>query len=156
MEGGIDLQAVAAIVVIFVLVALLNHYNRKNQPAGTAGGESDEAPTFHPMLCTFAFHQGQEVGETVAFEGEHLILKREGTFYAVPASQAELHEGDVQLQGDLDWALAEKAGEGWLDRVSSGRDDQVSAHLTKSEDVRAPARQAFAARFEDSSETEEE
>lgn len=111
--------------------------------AGTAGSGGDAV--VHPLLVKFARHEGSVVGETVAIDGDRLVLKQAGTFKSVPLAQAEEKEGEVVLSGSIDWAAAEQAGAAWHE-ARRRTDEGVSGTLTTSADVKSPAMEAVRAR----------
>ncbi len=133
--------AVAGVFAVILAVMLYNQFRAKSAPIQAAGAEEEHS--VDPRLSRFAVHEGEVVGETVAVEGDRLILKQAGVFKSVPAAIAVLEGDDVQLRGEVDWAKAEADGAGWLESNRKGTDDQVTSDLTKSEDVKAPAREAF-------------
>ncbi len=95
------------------------------------------------LIAKFVHHQGSVVGETIAEDGDHLILKQAGVFKAVPKAQAKPDGGDVRLEGDVDWDEAIAKGMAWHQEKTAGHDPSITQNLTRSEDVRAPALAAF-------------
>lgn len=138
--------AILFIVIVLNNVAALRARSRARATAASAepGGAGGEG-TVHPLLVKFARHEGSVVGETVALDGDRLILKQAGAFKAVPARQAEVKGDDVVLSGSIDWAAAEAAGREWHEARRKA-DAGVSGELTKSEDVKAPALDAVRSR----------
>lgn len=65
------------------------------------------------MLGRYATHRGSVVGEVVALTTDRVVLRQGGIHKAVPLSQARLREGDVLIEGDVDWTAAENAGKAW-------------------------------------------
>jgi hypothetical protein len=131
-------------VILFNNVAALRARSRARQGASGAGagaGAGDGSPV-HPLLVKFARHDGSIVGETVAIDGDRLVLKQAGAFKSVPLAQAEAKGDDVVLTGSIDWLAAEEAGRAWHEsrrRADAG----VSGQMTRSEDVKAPALDAM-------------
>lgn len=137
--------ALAGVFVVILAVFAYNQFRARSTPmqAAAEGEEDGEADSVSPMLSRFAVHDGDVVGETVAVDGDRLILKQVGVFKAVPVAAASLDGDEVRLDGDIDWAAAEAAGTAWLEANRKGTDDAVSGDLTRSEDVKSPAREAF-------------
>jgi hypothetical protein len=115
--------------------------------SGTAGAGGDTV--VHPLLVKFARHEGSVVGETVAIDGDRLVLKQAGTFKSVPLAQAQEKDGEVVLSGGIDWAAAEQAGTAWHE-ARRHADAGVSGTMTTSADVKSPAMEAVRARDEKS------
>ncbi len=99
----------------------------------------EEAGIEDAWLLKFVRHEGNIVGETVAREGDHLILKQAGVFKSVPTALASVAGDEVILKGDVDWAAAVALGTQWHEGHTKGHDPLVTEHLTRSEDVRNPA-----------------
>jgi hypothetical protein len=134
-----QLYTVAGVLAILFAVILYNNIAamRARAQARQAKAPQHEGPV-HPLLVKFARHDGSIVGETVAIDGDRLILKQAGQFKAVPIAQAEVKGDDVVLTGLIDWAAAAKAGSEW--HASTRKADHgVSGDLTKSSDVKSPA-----------------
>lgn len=129
-------------ILLAVLAVLIVVYVVFKRAAANASPAKDEE-SVSPLLCKFVSHEGSIVGEVVAIEDETLILKQSGTFKSVPASSAHLHGDEVHLTGEIDWESALAAGAIWKENVTKGVDEQVTAHLTTSDDVRSPALEAF-------------
>jgi hypothetical protein len=157
LEGS-DYATLAAVLVVLLAVLVYNHFRTRHgdtpQPQAAADaaaapkskGRSGPEPTVDPLLSRFAHHEGEVVGETVAVEGDNLILKQAGVFKAVPRAAASLDGTEVKLTGAIDWDQARAQGAGWLERSRKGVDEAVTTDLTRSEDVRSPALEAFKAR----------
>ncbi len=143
----------AAVVVVIALVAAANRMMSKANPLGEgqAAGD-DDGHSVDPMLCKFVAHEGNTVGETVAFDGERMILKDHGVFMAVDRSLATLDGETVVIQGYVDWDAAKEAGASWRAANTKGLDPAVTGELTRSEDVVAPAREATRDRDDDEEE----
>jgi hypothetical protein len=60
------------------------------------------------------------VGEVVGLATDRLILRQGGVHKAVPLAQARLRDGDVALEGDIDWTAAEEQGRSWAGAAESG------------------------------------
>ena len=134
-----QLYTVAGVLVILFAVILYNNIAamRARLQARQAQAPGHEGPV-HPLLVKFARHEGSIVGETVAIDGDRLIVKQAGTFKAVPVAQAKVEGDDVVLSGAIDWPAAEKAGAEWHQSTRKA-DAGVSGELTKSSDVKSPA-----------------
>lgn len=119
--------------------------NQRGEPlaAKRPGGDDGEAEDTGSLLCQFVHHDGAIVGETVAVDGDQLILKQAGVFKAVPRAQVAPEGDDLRLAGTIDWAAAEAAGAAWHDAHRKGADAEVAGELTRSEDVVAPALEAL-------------
>jgi len=149
--GQTQVATLAGVLAVLFAVLLFNNVMamrarsraRKAGDRAQAGGSGGDA--VHPLLVKFARHEGAVVGETVALDGDRLVLKQAGVFKSVPAAQAKVEGGEVVLSGPIDWPAAEQAGMAWHEsrrRADAG----VSGELTKSSDVKAPALESVRAR----------
>lgn len=141
-SGDTQLYTVAGVLAILFAVILYNNIaamkaRHEARQAKQPKGPSHEGPV-HPLLVKFARHDGSIVGETVAIDGDRLILKQAGQFKAVPIAQAEVKDEDVILTGPIDWTAAAQAGTAWHESTRKA-DVGVSGELTKSSDVKSPA-----------------
>lgn len=59
---------------------------------------------------------GQRQGETVAVDGDRIILKTPTGFASVPASRLKPEGASLRLEGEMDWAEAQREGEAWRTR----------------------------------------
>ncbi|MFA5943006.1 MAG: DUF5749 family beta-barrel protein [Candidatus Thermoplasmatota archaeon] len=147
--GQTQLLTVAGVLAILFAVIVYNNVaamrSRIKARQATKGSASSHEGPVHPLLVKFARHEGSVVGETVAIDGERLILKQAGSFKAVPISQAEVKGDDVVLTGLIDWAIAAQAGTAWHESTRKA-DAGVSGELTKSSDVKSPAMDAVRSR----------
>ncbi len=142
-----QLLTLAGVLVILFAVILYNNVvavrARKAEggagPGSTSSANSPSAEPVDPLLVKFALHEGNVVGETVALDGDQLIVKQAGVFKAVPRAQAVVKGDEVQLSGTIDWAQAERDGAAWHASHRAAPIDEVSGRLTRSEDVKAPA-----------------
>ncbi|HJQ93884.1 MAG TPA: DUF5749 family beta-barrel protein [Candidatus Thermoplasmatota archaeon] len=135
-----QLYTVAGVLVILFAVILYNNVaamRARSKARQASQGPGHEGPV-HPLLVKFARHEGSIVGETVAIDGDRLIVKQAGSFKAVPVAQAAVEGDDVVLTGAIDWAAAEMAGAEWHQSTRKA-DAGVSGELTKSSDVKSPA-----------------
>jgi hypothetical protein len=137
--------AVLFVVIVLNNVAAMRARSRARSAAAGGGAPDPGSGPVHPLLVKFARHEGSIVGETVALDGDLLVLKQAGVFKAVPARQAEARGDDVVLTGAIDWAAAEAAGREWHE-ARRRADAGVSGALTRSEDVKAPALDAVRSR----------
>ena len=143
LESG-ELAALGGVLVVLVAVLAYNLIRAKTSPLqARPAADGAEEPSVDARLSRFVVHEGNVVGETVAVEGDQLVLKQAGAYKLVPAAQTELAGDELQLRGDIDWKAAEAAGAAWHESNSKGVDDSVSGDLTTSADVKAPAREAF-------------
>ena len=133
-------------LVAFLLIVVVSYNNMMAKQARERGpapkAERDEEDT-SSWLCKFALHDGNVVGETLAVDGDRLILKQAGVFKSVRIEQARIEGEEVVLRGDIDWDAAIESGTAWHQANTKGQDDLVSAQLTTSADVRAPALDAM-------------
>lgn len=146
--GDTQLYTVAGVLAILFAVIVYNNVAamraRVQARSAKSGAASHEGPV-HPLLVKFARHEGSIVGETVAIDGDRLILKQAGAFKAVPLAQAEVQGDDVVLTGIIDWGTAAQQGSAWHESTRKA-DAGVSGELTKSSDVKSPAMDAVRAR----------
>jgi hypothetical protein len=77
------------------------------------------------------------------------VLKQAGVFRSVPRAQATEKDGEIVLSGGIDWIAAAALGAAWHERNTRGHDPSVTERLTTSDDVRAPALEAFQRRQEE-------
>ena len=145
--GQTQLYTVAVVLAILFAVILYNNVAamRARMQARQAKATPGHEGPVHPLLVKFARHEGSIVGETVAIDGDRLILKQAGAFTAVPIAPAAVEGEDVVLAGAIDWESAAKAGAAWHESTRKA-DAGVSGELTKSSDVKAPAMDAVRAR----------
>lgn len=137
-------QTLSLVGVLVIILAVMLYNNAAARRTGAARGPDEEPKsTSTVLLSRFAHHQGNVVGETVAVEDDRLILKKEGVFKAVPLDMATLQGDEVVLQGYIDWDAAQKDGQVWLSAHRKGHDTVVTEQLTRSEDVQAPALEAW-------------
>lgn len=146
--GDTQLYTVAGVLAILFAVIVYNNVAaaraRMQAKSAKPAGAGHEGPV-HPLLVKFARHEGSIVGETVAIDGERLILKQAGSFKAVPISQATVEGDDVVISGVVDWGTAAQQGTAWHESTRKA-DAGVSGELTKSSDVKSPAMEAVRAR----------
>ena len=139
----------AVLTILFAVLVFNNVAAMRTRARARKGGEgasgSSGGDAVHPLLVKFARHDGSVVGETVALDGDRLVLKQAGVFKAVPAAQAKVEGGEVVLTGPIDWPAAEQAGLAWHE-ARRRADAGVSGELTKSSDVKAPALDAVRSR----------
>ncbi len=137
------LYSLAGVALILLALIWFNNQQMKlEKERGTtqpAGSDEEEGDIEDAWLLKFVQHDGDIVGETVARDGDQLILKQAGVFKAVPVAQASVHGDEVVLKGDIDWDAAIEAGTAWHAANTKGHDPLVSEHLTRSEDVKNPA-----------------
>ena len=133
MESStLALVGVAAVVIAMMFLnQSLTRRAREHAPMSEAPAQG--------LLLKFAQHEGSIVGETVALDGEHLILKQAGVYKAVPVAQAKEHDGEVRIDGTVDWNEAIQLGAAWHAAKTAGHDPAITERLTTSADVRSPA-----------------
>jgi len=144
--GSTELYTVVGVLVVILGVML---YNNAATAKARLRAAAESAPDDAGLLCKFAHHRGEVVGETVAVDGGTLILKQAGVFKAVPLGQAVGSDGEVRITGEVDWDQAVREGTAWHEAHTQGHDPSVTERLTRSEDVRAPALEAFEKRRTD-------
>lgn len=159
MEVAMALEAAewGAVAGVFVIILAIMVYNQMvaKRTANGSGSDNDR-PSAAEHLSRFVVHDGDVVGEVVAREGDNLIVKHQGTFRAVPVAITKIANDEVHIQGAMDWEAATAAGQKWLDSNRKGQDNAVSEHLTKSDDVKRPAFEAFQKRTAEANGDEEE
>lgn len=147
-----DAQVYSLVGVVLILVGVM-WYNRmasrRPRPSGAGGGAGAGGAAGSGLLLKFVHHEGSVVGESVALDGDRLVLKQGDVFKSVPAAQARDEGREVRLTGDVDWAQAVRDGQAWRARNTVGQDPDVAGRLTRSEDVRAPALDALRRRSPD-------
>lgn len=159
MEVAMALEAAewGAVAGVFVIVLAMMVYNQMVAKRNVAkSGSDNDRPSAGEYLSRFVVHEGDVVGEVVAREGDHLIVKHQGQFRSVPVAATKIANEEVHVQGAMDWDAAATAGQAWLERNRKGQDDQVSQHLTTSGDVKRPAFEAFQKRTAEANGDEEE
>jgi hypothetical protein len=147
--GQTQVATLALVLAILFAVLLFNNImamRARSKSRSSAAASDDDSPV-HPLLVKFARHDGSIVGETVAIDGDRLVLKQAGLFKSVPIAQAKVEGDDVVLSGPIDWAAAEQAGMVWHEARRKA-DAGVSGELTKSSDVKSPAMDAVRSRGE--------
>lgn len=138
-----QLLTLGGVLVLLFLVIVFNNVSAAKARAKAKGGgapsaSSGSAPV-DPLLVKFARHDGSVVGETVALDGDRLILKQAGLFKSVPKAQAEVRGDEVVITGHVDWAQAATDGAAWHASHRASAIPEVSGTLTRSEDVKSPA-----------------
>ncbi len=142
------LQLYTLIGVAFLLLVVLSYNNMMAKQERTRAPAAKPEEETGDWLCKFATHEGDVVGESVAVDGDRLILKQSGTFKSVALSAATVVGDEIHLSGDIDWDASREAGAAWHVANTKGQDDAVTQHLTRSEDVKAPALEAMQDRDE--------
>ncbi len=141
-EHQTTLYTLLAVLAILVIVMLYNNSRAKREATDPLPRlpEADEDHGIEDAwLLKFVRHGGNIVGETVARDGDLLILKQAGVFKTVPKAMATIAGDEVVLAGDIDWEASIADGTRWHEAHTKGRDVLVTEHLTRSEDVRNPA-----------------
>ncbi len=150
------MPVVSETTTIFGVAALLLGMLMLNQVLGKTVRKAEPETDNSSMLCKFVVHEGSVIGETVAEEGESLIIKQAGVFSAIPTKQVQPDGAELRLTGSLDWDAAREQGAQWYESVKGEGQDEVAGQMTRSEDVKVPAREAFDARHNDSEPTDGE
>lgn len=70
------------------------------------------------MICKFVFKGDKEIGESIDVYNEHLIVKVEADFIAIPLKNIERIEDDRIIISEFDENEAKKAGEKWVTEKS--------------------------------------
>ncbi len=138
-EHQTTLYTLLAVLAILVAVLMYNNSRARREADRPADSAEDERGVDDVWLLKFVRHEGDVVGETVAREGDHLILKQAGVFKTVPTALATVAGDEIVLRGDIDWDAATAEGMRWHEAHTKGHDPLVTEHLTRSEDVRNPA-----------------
>lgn len=69
------------------------------------------------ILCQFVFSgKGEKVGETIAIDGDLVIIKAKEKYYAVPLKHVENKDGRLTVMGVADWSMAEQLAEKWKEK----------------------------------------
>ena len=108
MATSSDLISAAGVIVILLAGIVYNHLQ-----VARGAGRTSPALASASMLGRYASHRGSVVGEVVAITTDRLVIRQAGTHKAVPLAQARLRDGEVTLEGDIDWDAAEDAGKAW-------------------------------------------
>jgi len=66
------------------------------------------------MICKFVFKGEEAIGESIDVYNEHLIVKVEANFIAIPVKNIEKVEGDRIVISDFDENEAKTIGEKWV------------------------------------------
>lgn len=144
----VEILTLAGVLAVLLAVTFYNNLTtaravraappRRPEPMGSVPGQA-----VHPWLCKFARHEGHIVGESVAIEDDRLVMKQAGVFKIVAMQQVAEKDGDLEVSGAVDWAAAEREGAAWYESKRGTADTDVAGVLTRSEDVKAPALEAF-------------
>lgn len=140
-----QILTLAGVLAVLFGVIVFNNVAAARARSKARSDPAASGDVVHPLLVKFARHDGSVVGETVAIDGPNVILKQVGLFKAVPMAQAQVKDGEVVLDGPIDWAAAEQAGMAWHEARRKA-DAGVSGTLTTSADVKAPAMESVRAR----------
>lgn len=110
----------AALLVAAVAASLMWNLSRKAKPqAAEAPGAAPSGPGQGPerLLLRFVHDEtGQRKGETVAVDGDNIIVKTPDGFASVPAAQLVDEGGNLKVAGAVDWDAARRVGEEWRSR----------------------------------------
>jgi prophage tail gpP-like protein len=140
-----QILTLAGVLAVLFGVIVFNNVAAARARSANRSKTAGSGDVVHPLLVKFARHDGSVVGETVAIDGPNVILKQAGMFKAVPVAQAQVKEGEVVLEGPIDWAAAEQAGMAWHESRRKA-DAGVSGTMTTSADVKSPAMDAVRGR----------
>jgi hypothetical protein len=110
--------ALLTAVVSFGLMWRLTRSARAQPAAAAAAPSASMAGAGHDeLLLRFVTDAaGTRQGETVAADGDHIILKTPQGFASVPAGRLRPDGAGLRLEGDVDWEAARRAGEAWRSR----------------------------------------
>lgn len=105
---------------VALLVYLMWTLARKARPVAEtpapAAAPADEA--HEGLLLRFVTdEQGNRLGETVAVDGDRVVLKVKDGFVAVPADKIKAAGSSLQLDYGVDWTEAKQVGEAWRERA---------------------------------------
>lgn len=116
-----DLVMWAAIGVAVVAAFMLLRLGRRAAPQADPARASPAAPAppqaDENLLLKFVQDSdGNRRGETVAFEGNEVVMKGPQGFFLVPADRLKLEGDTVRVVGHVEWDAARAAGEAWRTR----------------------------------------
>ncbi len=134
-----DQTVTYTLAAVGILLVGMTVFNQRMIMRERNAGPKEDGPSRHDYLVKFARHEGNVVGESVATEGENLILKQAGVFKSVPVAAATIVGDEIVLKGEIDWDAAIAAGNTWHAANTRGVDPEITEHLTRSQDVRNPA-----------------
>lgn len=86
------------------------------QPVADAGAGTDDSHAEDLLLRFVVDASGQRRGETVALEGDQVVVKTPEGFLLVGRHQLHSEGATLLLAEDLDWGAARQAGEAWRQR----------------------------------------
>lgn len=108
---------VAAFLLVFaVIVVLLIRMSMRARQAEAQQTISRESPGETLLLRFVEDEKGTRIGETVAVEGETMIVKAAGGFRAIPISQLAEAGAGLKLTGTYDEDASRQAGEAWREK----------------------------------------
>lgn len=111
-----DYLAAGGVLAILLAVIVYNHL----QVARGLRAKTDKPRTPKDLVGRHASHRGDVVGEVVGATTDRLVLRRGAGYAAVPLAHVRMREGDVSLEGEIDWVEAEDAGRAWMARDARG------------------------------------
>lgn len=66
------------------------------------------------LLSRFLVDKNDNIlGESIGFEGPHVVIKHKDKFYLIPRVAIKLKGGKLTLVKHVDWVAARAMGEGW-------------------------------------------
>lgn len=108
---------VALFLALFVLVVImLIRAAGSARKAHEAQAAAEEAPADRLLLRFVEDPQGRRVGETVAVEGDDLVLKDAAGFLVVPVGSVEENGPGLKMKEPLDESAARRKGDAWRER----------------------------------------
>lgn len=107
---------VGVLVIVFLMWRLARQAPGKPTPAAAAPAAAGE-PAHESLLLRFVQDEsGQRVGETVAIDGDRVVVKTPAGFVEVPAAKLQAKGDAVRLESGVDWDEARRLGDAWRER----------------------------------------
>jgi hypothetical protein len=118
MEPERALVVYAALAVAVIALILMWRLSRGGaRPVAAGAGPAAPSAASDELLLKFVVDSGgQRRGETVAVDGDRLILKTPDGFASLASAQLKPEGATLRIEGDVDWDDARKAGEAWRTR----------------------------------------
>lgn len=107
----------AALATAAVCIVLMWRLSRSvARPVAASAGAPAAAARDDLLLKFVVDASGGRRGETVAVDGERLVLKTPEGFASLPADRFKADGANLKVEGDVDWVAARAAGEEWRSR----------------------------------------